>query len=70
MILTVIEENKNFPRKKEMNVHRCRFIEWTPNSIKAMCFSPDNRRLCLVRGDSTIEIWNSENAYYNELVMK
>ncbi|TID31198.1 hypothetical protein CANINC_000247 [Pichia inconspicua] len=54
-----------------MDIHRCSFIDYTPESITCSAFthesnledfSPQNFRLALGRSDGTIEIWNPHNS--------
>eukprot|EP01102_Stenamoeba_stenopodia_P021466 TRINITY_DN8652_c0_g1_i1.p2 TRINITY_DN8652_c0_g1~~TRINITY_DN8652_c0_g1_i1.p2 ORF type:complete len:875 (-),score=212.31 TRINITY_DN8652_c0_g1_i1:56-2680(-) len=41
----------------KVKVHHCRFFEWMPEAIVAICFSPDGERFAVARTDSNIEIW-------------
>lgn len=43
-----------------MNVHRCRFVDYTPHTITAICFL-NEKCLALGRSNGDIEIWNPTN---------
>lgn len=54
-----------------MDVHRCRFVDYTPGMITALAFShksnetevsPKQLRLAVGRSDGSIEIWNPRNS--------
>lgn len=54
-----------------MDIHRCSFVDYTPESISCCAFShdsnldeitPKNFRLAVGRADGTIEIWNPHNS--------
>jgi len=54
-----------------MEVHRCRFVDYTPGMITALAFShrsnetevsPKQLRLAVGRSDGSIEIWNPRNS--------
>lgn len=54
-----------------MDIHRCSFIDYTPESITSCAFThesnldaiaPKNLRLAIGRSDGTIEIWNPHNS--------
>ncbi|ODV84702.1 hypothetical protein CANARDRAFT_28856 [[Candida] arabinofermentans NRRL YB-2248] len=55
-----------------MDIHRCRFVDYTPETITSSCFShqsndltkltPKNLRLAVGRSDGTIEIFNPCNS--------
>jgi len=47
-------------RPHDVEVHHCRFFEWMPESIVALCFSPDGERIAVGKNDSNIEIWRVE----------
>ncbi|KAL0583497.1 hypothetical protein ABG067_006615 [Albugo candida] len=38
-------------------VHRCRFVDWVPESIDAMTCNFDGNKLAVARSDGTIEVW-------------
>ena len=54
-----------------MDIHRCSFVDYTPESITSCAFThesnlneitPKNFRLAIGRADGTIEIWNPYNS--------
>lgn len=54
-----------------MDVHRCRFIDYTPGTVSALAFShrsnlgeltPQNLQLAVGRSDGSIEIWACKNS--------
>lgn len=47
-----------------MQVQRCRFVDFVPNGIQSMCYSPDNNWVALVRKNSDIEIWNIHEKFF------
>jgi len=64
----------------QMDIHRCRFVPYTPQSINALAFShtsrptlpaPSELRLALGRANGDIEIWNPQNgAWVQETVFR
>eukprot|EP01094_Clydonella_sp_ATCC50884_P018314 TRINITY_DN3371_c4_g1_i2.p1 TRINITY_DN3371_c4_g1~~TRINITY_DN3371_c4_g1_i2.p1 ORF type:complete len:843 (+),score=216.69 TRINITY_DN3371_c4_g1_i2:102-2630(+) len=42
-------------------VHRCRFVEWTPQQITAIALSPSETLAAVGRDDGNIEMWCLEN---------
>ncbi|KAJ7381451.1 U3 small nucleolar RNA-associated protein 4 [Desmophyllum pertusum] len=52
-------------------VHRVRFVEYVPQAIHCMAFedSSEPSRLALSRADSSIEIWNFSENWYQETVI-
>ncbi|XP_058956730.2 U3 small nucleolar RNA-associated protein 4 homolog [Pocillopora verrucosa] len=57
--------------KVKFNVHRVRFVEYVPQAIHCMAFEDTDKpcRLALSRADSTIEIWNFKDNWYQETVI-
>lgn len=61
----------------EMNLHRCRFVDYTPHTITAMAFSHNSStqiasndlRLAVGRGNGDIEIWNPKFNWTHELTL-
>lgn len=56
-----------------MDIHRCSFLDYTPESITCCAFThesnleqvtPNNFRLAIGRADGSIEIWNPNNSKY------
>ncbi|VEU19984.1 DEKNAAC100216 [Brettanomyces naardenensis] len=54
-----------------MDIHRCRFVDYTPESVTSLAFShrsnsdeptPRSLRLAVGRADGSIEIWNPRNS--------
>ena len=45
-----------------MQVHRCRFIDWVPDEVESLAFSPDGTRLAVGRKVGTIEIYEHVGA--------
>lgn len=61
-----------------MDIHRCRFVDYTPHTITAMAFShasdpdaaaPAGLRLAVGRSNGDIEIWNPRYAWTHELTL-
>lgn len=60
-----------------VNVHRCRFVDYTPNTITNLAFShesttkfsPNDLRLAVGRGNGDIEIWNPKNKWMQETTL-
>ncbi len=45
-------------------VHRCRMVEWKPQSITALSVSRSGRRLAVGRQSGDIEIWDVAQGFY------
>lgn len=61
-----------------MDIHRCRFVDYTPHTITAMAFShasntaaasPAGLRLAVGRSNGDIEIWNPRHSWSHELTL-
>lgn len=61
-----------------MDIHRCRFVDYTPHTITASAFShapttgsntPNMLRLAIGRSNGDIEIWNPKNAWVHEMTL-
>lgn len=61
-----------------MDIHRCRFVDYTPSAITAMAFShksgqndsmPNNLLLAVGRASGNIEIWNPRNDWCLKTVL-
>lgn len=61
-----------------MDIHRCRFVDYTPHTITAMAFShasdtaaasPAGLRLAVGRSNGDIEIWNPRYSWSHELTL-
>lgn len=61
-----------------MNIHRCRFVDYTPHSITSLKFSspstteiaPRDLRLAVGRSNGDIEIWNPRWSWIHEMTLK
>ena len=61
-----------------MNIHRCRFVDYTPHSISSLEFStPSTKsvashdlRLAVGRSNGDIEIWNPRWSWIHEMTLK
>src|SRR5271156_796935 len=63
-----------------MDIHRCRFVPYPPQSINALAFShtsdistkaPSSLRLALGRSSGDIEIWNPQNgSWFQETTLR
>ena len=65
-----------------MDIHRCRFVPYTPSAINALAFShppsptnpgkgPSSLRLAIGRANGDIEIWNPlRGAWYQEFILR
>lgn len=61
-----------------MDIHRCRFVDYTPHTITALAFShvsdaaappPPALRLAVGRANGDIEIWNPRHNWTHELTL-
>ncbi|ODV78491.1 WD40 repeat-like protein [Suhomyces tanzawaensis NRRL Y-17324] len=61
-----------------MDIHRCRFVDYTPHTITSTAFShtsvtnrntPNDLRLAVGRSNGDIEIWNPKNNWIHELTL-
>lgn len=60
-----------------MDVHRCRFVDYTPHTITSLAFShpstpkfaPQDLRLAVGRNNGDIEIWNPKNKWVHEFTL-
>jgi U3 small nucleolar RNA-associated protein 4 len=41
-----------------LRVHRCRFIDWMPEAVDALCFSPAGDELAVARANGDVEVWH------------
>ncbi|CAN6674319.1 U3 small nucleolar RNA-associated protein 4 [Trichomonascus vanleenenianus] len=61
-----------------MNIHRCRFVDYSPHSITSLKFSapstaqhaPHDLRLAVGRSNGDIEIWNPRWSWIHEMTLK
>lgn len=61
-----------------MNIHRSRFVDFTPHTISALSFShsategvtPSDLRLAVGRSNGDIEIWNPRYGWYQEQILR
>lgn len=65
-----------------MDIHRCRFVPYTPSAINALAFShpssptnpgkgPSSLRIAIGRANGDIEIWNPlRGAWYQEIILR
>lgn len=49
-------------------VHRCRFVQNQPSSISALALNDSESHLAVARENSSVELWNLENNYYQQRV--
>jgi hypothetical protein len=49
-------------------VHRCRFVQNQPSSITALALNDSESLLAVARENSSIELWNLENNFYQQRV--
>ncbi|ODQ66378.1 WD40 repeat-like protein [Nadsonia fulvescens var. elongata DSM 6958] len=60
-----------------MNIHRCRFVDYTPHAITSLAFSkpstndfiPHDLRLAVGRSNGDIEIWNPRWSWVHETTL-
>lgn len=52
----------------EFKVHRVRFFDYMPSSIRAMAFNCRTERLAVARVDGTVEVFNLTDNYFQEKV--
>ncbi|BFZ63149.1 U3 small nucleolar RNA-associated protein [Saitoella coloradoensis] len=66
-------------RKKNLHIHRCRFVDWTPSTITTLAFShrgkghggiPQGLRLAVGRANGDIDIWNPKLEWVHETTLK
>ncbi|KAG7799131.1 hypothetical protein KL929_001208 [Ogataea haglerorum] len=58
-----------------MDIHRCRFVDYTPHTVTSLAFShnsvsdvcPHELRLAVGRADGSIEVWNPRGRHTNWL---
>lgn len=60
MVLQAVEQR--------LSVHRCRFLTYTPSTITALAFSPDESRLAVGRESGDIEVWHKASSWTCEVV--
>ncbi|XP_019733798.1 U3 small nucleolar RNA-associated protein 4 homolog [Hippocampus comes] len=53
----------------EFKVHRVRFFDYMPSSIRAMAFNCRTERLAVARADGTVEVFNFTDNYFQEKVI-
>lgn len=53
-----------------MEVHRCRFVDYTPSAINALAFAPNTTKPVMAcgRANGDIEVWNPKNEWTLEKV--
>lgn len=51
-----------------MEIHRCRFVDWIPQSINTLSCCPDGKRIAVARKNGDIEIWNAEFKWFCQYV--
>ncbi|ORX63923.1 WD40 repeat-like protein [Basidiobolus meristosporus CBS 931.73] len=53
-----------------MEVHRCRFVDYTPAAINALTFAPKSTKplLACARAGGDIEIWNPKNWHLEKII--
>ena len=51
-----------------MQVHRCRFIDWVPDEVDSLAFSPDGSQLAVGRKAGTIEIYTQVTTTYHKTI--
>lgn len=63
---------------EDINIHRCRFVDYTPHTITAVAFShasnlnqvaSNDLRLAVGRSNGDIEIWNPKHNWTHELTL-
>lgn len=58
-----------------MDIHRCRFVDYTPHAVTALAFShgaggtPRGARLAVGRANGDIEIWAFQSGWVHELTL-
>lgn len=50
-----------------LQVHKCRFVSWMPQSISTLKYSHSQTKLAVGRANGAIEVWNTENRWYQQL---
>eukprot|EP00127_Corallochytrium_limacisporum_P001170 Clim_evm5s44 gene=Clim_evmTU5s44 len=50
-------------QEQELLVHRCRFVDYTPQAINSLAVSPDNAILAIARAGGIIEFWSIADDY-------
>lgn len=78
LITCMPEKNHLSQHNLSMEIHRCRFVDYTPHVITALAFShvsdkskgaPSNLRLAVGRSNGDIEIWNPKYGWLHEMTL-
>lgn len=52
----------DLPRDRAaLSIHRCLFVDWVPEAITSLEFSPSRSHLAVGRANGDIELWEVEN---------
>lgn len=78
-IITNYKPPLQFPHRfSSMDIHRCRFVDYTPHSVTALAFShtlavsghpPKGLRMALGRSNGDIEIWSPRANWTHEMTL-
>ncbi|RMX66947.1 hypothetical protein KXD40_005072 [Peronospora effusa] len=52
-----------------LQVHRCRFVDWMPAAIHALCFNATGDQLAVARANGDVEIWNVDPKWHLKFVI-
>lgn len=55
------------PPSATVRVHRCRFVDYVPDAVHGLAFSPSGERLAVARANADIELWNVGAGWTQEL---
>ncbi|KAF1785204.1 WD40-repeat-containing domain [Phytophthora cactorum] len=47
-----------------LQVHRCRFVDWMPSAIHALCFNATGDQLAVARATGDVEIWSVSSKWH------
>ncbi|XP_063293626.1 U3 small nucleolar RNA-associated protein 4 homolog [Pelobates fuscus] len=53
----------------EFKVHRAKFFDYIPSSVRCMAYAQQTDRLALARSDGSVEVYNFSANYYQEKVI-
>ncbi|KAG2764961.1 hypothetical protein PC129_g6045 [Phytophthora cactorum] len=52
-----------------LQVHRCRFVDWMPSAIHALCFNATGDQLAVARATGDVEIWSVSSKWHLKFVL-
>ena len=55
--------------KLPVQVHRCGFVNYQPQSVSAIAFANHSPYIAVGRVDGSIEIWNTQYKWYQQFII-